>query len=364
MINSNQAIVIDKKIPLPWEVFGAWFYKPIGVIENYYFYFEGDRPDVNSLYELLDLPESKKVCVEELVLDCEWPDFHFHLGAINERVLPYLSNYDELSMDWMERFMEDYDPQDDFDPEEIYTPNSMDVYGAYYPNSNSVLIDIYKIENHVSQEDSIFTFEELFKLVLFHEYGHWIAYNLNITCTSNDGVKVGDSHFQELFAQLFTCHLLHKDNDVELRSKMDKFSESQPSIYREYLNKEFIDVIKNSDLLAFVLFAGRNNFSYKIGQDLINSIKFNLDLINNGPISYINEHLPDHLEKIEYGVGENVLFPSIQAWKDALREITNEEWVYKNYFKKDVVNNDMLLNTDCYCGKEDSTLKLDNTFIA
>lgn len=348
----NQILATDETIPYPWEIFNPWFYEPVGVIQNYYFYYESERPDVKTLYELLELPQSKAIKIGDMVFDCEWPTFHFHFGPINNRFLSYLDNYDDLNLRYFEDFfINNFNENNDFDPEDSLTPACFDIFGEYLPRTNSVKIDIYKIEDFVSQNDSIFTFSELFQLVLLHEYGHWMAYNLNITCTQRDSEGVGDSYFQELFAQLFTAHMLHRDDNIELRRKMDEFSKnSQPVIYQNYLKDCYEDVITNSDLLAFVLFTARDNYNLCDETALLDKIEYALDFINKGPISLIYENHPE----IEYGT---FLFKSIDDWKKAVREITNEEWINQEYFSKDVVNNHMLLNTECKCGRDDYSNK-------
>lgn len=355
----NQILAIDDRIPYPWEIFTPWFYEPVGVIQNYYFYYEGERPCVDTLYELLELPQSKAIKIGDMVFDCEWPNFHFHLGSANNRFLSYLDNYDDLYTDWINHLvLNNLVENHDFDPENSLTSACFDNFGAYFPNTNSVIIDIYKIEDYVTQDASIFTFSELFQLVLFHEYGHWMAYNLNITCTERDSNKIGDSYFQELFAQLFTAHMLHRDGNIELRRKMDEFSRnSQPVIYQNYLKDCYKDVITNSDLLAFVLYTARNSYNILCNEiGLLDKIEYALDSINNGPISLIYENNPNpsQLPEIEYGT---FLFKCIDDWKKAIREITNQEWINQEYFSKDVVNNDMLLNTECKCGRDEYSNK-------
>ena len=114
--------------------------------------------------------------------------------------------------------------------------------------------------------------------------------------------------------------------------------------------------------MAFVLYTARNSYNLLCNEiGLLDKIEYALDIINNGPISLIYENNPNlfQLPEIEYGT---FLFKSIDDWKKAIRKITNQDWINQEYFSKDIVNNDMLLNTECKCGRDEYSNKEVNYF--
>ena len=162
------------------------------------------------------------------------------------------------------------------------------------------------------------------KLTVYHNYGHWLTNNLNISLDSSDFYFNDTNLFQELFAQLIVAHILHKEGNNNLREKFDLYSLNElPELYQLYLSPKYSKCITNSDYLVLMLHTAR----IEVGLT-------NTEIINHIDIAFAK-------------IKNNEDF---DMWKKELRRDTNIYWREENIFSKDVVENNIYRIPECTCG--------------
>jgi len=206
----NSPIAIPE-LPNPMEIFGDSFYEPLVALDHFY-HFSKRKNEITCLYTAVEVYQEEsgqdQSVHDGMVNGLEWEDLHIHIHQLNNiTYFQYLKNIDALEEEQLLLnflYSEPSLTDDFFVLHPHFAAGLLDSLGCYSVKTNSVSIDINSIVEWVKESDQELSFNELFTLVLYHQYGHWIAYNLSIALTPVDQVQVSDVKFQELFKAVLT----------------------------------------------------------------------------------------------------------------------------------------------------------------
>lgn len=123
-----------------------------------------------------------------------------------------------------------------------------DSLGLYFPVLNIIILDDEKIASEtnkmITSTKSFIPYDVFFRIVLYHELGHWISHEIAIKCSNNwddSSFNSSSTDLVEFWAQYFAYLLLPKSH----REIMHIYSNTQPDEYKHFqlaINKsqEFI----------------------------------------------------------------------------------------------------------------------------
>lgn len=346
-------MIVFPKLPSIFELFGIEDFKQVLALDDMFLSGRRDSGILQSVnlynkkYPNVNNSEEVRSSAE---LQLEFTSPHFHVTEEKPIVFEYLNNVegvvDEINDWWFEQLNLDNFDGADIDNWPMYFPEYadfnpflLDLLGSFNQSRNELSINLKEIKVSAphefkfdpndltaedldinNQEEVCFEENEMINLVIYHNYGHWISKNLNITFTPQDKVFNDNPDFQELFANWFTVCVLNFKGELELLKKLKHYLNSQikndqnpfkiyPHTFQP-LELEITDPL----LLKILLYCGRSTAGSP------NEIQPIIDMIQ--------------------------LIESKEEWEQEVFEIKEDYWneryynnQYINCIERDIINN-------------------------
>lgn len=190
------------------------------------------------------------------------------LGALDHLQFPTSYEVDDLTKP---KYRKDFPPEawehnelDRNDTLNNYNPNAL---GLYIVKDSKIMLDLNAIAR--CAEDINVDFNELKKIVLFHEIGHHVS---RFSLSDN---YLDNFYYQELIAQLIAFRCL----SPEERKAMKKLSDIQHQAYKNYLSPDFSSFRESSlEILRLILSLLEKDWIY-VKEEEFKNIKSSKELI-------------------------------------------------------------------------------------